>query len=344
MPFSRPTLKTLKERSLSEFATRLNLDAKRLLRSVIEVLSTVLAGAVHGLYGFLVWISRQVMIDTAEKEHLERWASIWNVRRKQASPATGKIVLIGDGVVPAGTLLRRDNGALYVTTAEGLESVPIEAQTAGAAGNAEAAAILSLVNPVPGIQSSVMVDAEGLSGGSDIEDDESLRARLLDRIRQPPAGGAKHDYIRWALEVPGVTRAWCLPLWMGEGTVGVAFVRDNDADIFPNDTECLRVQQYIEELRPVCAHVYVFAPIPHPVNIVIRGLSPATEEIRTNIVAEVGSFFRREGTPGSTIWHSRLDEAISFATGEHHHRLVSPASDVVLRNNEMPVCGAVFFE
>lgn len=344
MPFSRPPLKTLKERSLSEFATRLSLDAKRLLRSVVEVLSTVLAGAVHGLYGFLVWIARQVMIDTAEAEHLERWAWIWSVRRKRASPATGRIILVGEGVVPVGTLLRRDNGALYVTVAEGLESVPIEAQTAGAAGNAEAGTLLSLVNPVPGIQSSATVDPEGLGGGSDVEDDESLRARLLDRIRQPPAGGAKHDYVRWALEVPGVTRAWCFPLWMGEGTVGVAFVRDKDLNIFPNDTECLRVQEYIEELRPVCAHIYVFSPVPHPVDLVIRGLSPTTEEIRANIVAEVSSFFRREGAPGQTVWRSRLDEAVSFATGEHHHTLVSPASDVVLKANEMPICGDVIFE
>ena len=68
--------------------------------------------------------------------------------------------------------------------------------------------------------------AGGLAAGSDAETDESLRARVLRRIQKPPQGGAGYDYVAWALEVPGVTRAWVYPAEMGLGTVTVRFVRD----------------------------------------------------------------------------------------------------------------------
>jgi len=50
---------------------------------------------------------------------------------------------------------------------------------------------------------------------------EAFVARYIDLYRQPPQGGDLFDYIEWALEVPGVTRAWCNPLGMGTGTVVV---------------------------------------------------------------------------------------------------------------------------
>lgn len=53
------------------------------------------------------------------------------------------------------------------------------------------------------------------------ESDADLLARLLDRIRRPPAGGNKYDYIKWALEVDNVTTAHVEPLAQGPGTVDI---------------------------------------------------------------------------------------------------------------------------
>ena len=50
-----------------------------------------------------------------------------------------------------------------------------------------------------------MVTVLTLGGGTDTENDDDLRMRVLQRIRQPPQGGANHDYVRWALAVPGCT-------------------------------------------------------------------------------------------------------------------------------------------
>lgn len=69
------------------------------------------------------------------------------------------------------------------------------------------------------------------------------------------------DYVRWAREVPGVTRAWVLPMHMGIGTVGVCFVCDAQEDPFPSEEMVQRVQEHIEPLRPATVkELAVFAP------------------------------------------------------------------------------------
>lgn len=53
------------------------------------------------------------------------------------------------------------------------------------------------------------------------ETDAAYLARLLDYIRRPPAGGNKFDYVKWAKEISGVTKAYCVPIGQGLGTVDV---------------------------------------------------------------------------------------------------------------------------
>src|SRR5690606_8352079 len=102
--------------------------------------------------------------------------------------------------------------------------VPIEAITAGALGNAAPGTALSLVSPALGVASQLTVDDSGLTGGVEQETLDAYRQRLLRSYRVLPHGGNADDYETWALEVPGVTRAWCVRRWLGPGTVAVFFV------------------------------------------------------------------------------------------------------------------------
>jgi uncharacterized phage protein gp47/JayE len=58
------------------------------------------------------------------------------------------------------------------------------------------------------------------------EADAAFLARILDDIRRPPAGGNQYDYIKWALAIDGVARAYCVPLAQGLGTVDVIILAD----------------------------------------------------------------------------------------------------------------------
>ncbi len=342
--FSRPTLAELIEQVRSDLLARLRAD-EALRRSDLEVRSRVQAAALHTVYGYLDYLARQLLPDTADSDYLDRHASWWGVQRKAASAASGTVTLTAvDGVViPAGTVLQRAGRGDYQTTAEttavgGAITVPVEATFTGAAGNLTAGALLTLVSPIVGAQSTAV--AVSITGGADTEADEDLRARIRERIRLPPHGGAKHDYITWALELPGVTRAWAYPSHLGLGTVGVTFVLDGREDIIPTSEEVEAVQAYIDARRPVTADVTVFAPATDLLDLSIR-LTPDTTAARLAVEAELRDFLGREAEPGGTIYLSRLREAISSADGEYRHDLISPAADVVLATGHIAILGTI---
>jgi len=347
MAFTRPTLSALVAQAETDLAGRLSGGDALLRRAIERVLARVHAGAMHGLYGFLDDTARQLMPDTADADHLARWAGVWGVARKPAIAATGSAELTGTNgaVAPEGTRLQRSDGAEYVVTADatialGVATAAIAAATAGSGGLAEAGDALTFVSPIAGISSQAVVSAGGVTGGVDEESDDALRGRLLARIREQPRGGAISDYERWALEVGEVTRAWVFPERDGLGTVGVTFVMDGRADVIPLSGDLAAVDAHIDPLRPVTADVTVFAPTPLDLDPEIT-LTPATDAVKAAVEAELRDLLSREAEPGGTLLISHIREAISIAAGETDHVLVSPTANVVADPEEIVVLGAI---
>ena len=347
MPFARPTLTELIARAEADIEAGLPGTDARLRRSNLNVLARMHAGALHSLYGYLDWLAEQVFVDTAESVLLDRHAGIWGVLRVPAAFAAGPVTVTGSvgALVPAATVVQRSDGAEFTVTADTVlagaaTDVPVAALVAGAAGNANAGTKMTFVQPVAGVNGSAVVGAAGLTQGADAESDDALRARVLMRIQQPPMGGSASDYVAWALQVPGVTRAWVYPLENGPGTVRVRFVRDNDASMIPDTTEVAAVQAYINERRPVTANVTVSAPVAVPLAMSIT-LTPNTLAVRNAVQAELADVIRREGQPGGTLLLSHLREAISVAAGETNHVLTAPTTDVGHSAGQIPVLGTI---
>lgn len=347
MAFQRPTLIEIIDRTFADLVGRLNLQGALLRRSVVGVLARVLAGAAHMMYGHIEWIAKQAIPDTAD-EWLSRWAAIWGVARREAEFASGEASFAGTvngTVIPALTVLKRSDGVEYETQADatvtaGVATAAVKAIDAGALGNADVGVTLTLVFPIASINSTATVAAGGITNGSDVEGNESLRARLLARIQQPPHGGAAFDYVAWALQVPGVTRVWVYPLHLGAGTVGITFVRDNDVSIIPDSGEVDAVQDYIDARRPVTAEATVFAPVADALNFTIA-VTPSTAAVKSAIEAELRDFVMREAEPGGTVLWSRINEAISIAAGEFDHELTVPSGDVVYATGHIAVMGTI---
>lgn len=337
--FERPTLRDLVARTLADVTSRLSPE-ELLRRSDAKVYARVLAGASHELHGHLQWIAEQVIFDTAEKEYLERWASMWKVTRKPAVAASGLVTATGSGLIPAGAVYRRADGTEFevVDSTFAPGSVPVAANVPGVAGNTAVGTALSLMTPIAGVVTVATVVS--VVNGSDAEDDASLRARFLARLRKSPNGGDADDYERWALEVPGVTRAWVAPLEQGAGTVVVRFVRDNDPSIFPDPAEVATVKAYIDSVRPVTAELYVVAPVEALVNFQIS-VTPNTLAVRSAVNAALRDLLVREAAPSKTLLRSHISEAISTAAGEVDHVLVSPAANVVPPIGHMPSFGSI---
>lgn len=349
MSFSRPTLAELIDRQQADYDSRLPGADARLPMSNLNVIARVHAGALHGLYGYQDWISRQIPFDTADGDILERWASIWSINRKPASFAIGSLTFTGndDTVIAAGTQAQRADGLVYATTAtativNGVATAAAIAATVGATGNAVAATKLKMVSSIAGVNTNVVVDGGAMTGGADIEADAALLARLLARIGQAPHGGAAHDYIAWALEVSGVTRAWVKPGWGGLGTVGVTFMCDEaEGNGIPNAAKVAEVQAYMDTVRPVTAEVIVFAPTAKPLNPTILGLAPSTDAVKAAVMAELKDLLRREAEPGAAILISHMREAISLAAGETDHALTSPAANFTTAAHEIATLGTL---
>jgi uncharacterized phage protein gp47/JayE len=349
MPFARPTLTELINRVITDISSRVTgVDSAVLRRSLLGVIGQSEAGAVHMLYGYLDWIAKQSVIDTAEKEYLERWAAIWKVIRKTAGFAGGSVAFSGavGSTILDGTIVQRQDGIQYKVLGTAVFSsgplvVPILALEAGEAGNFDAGLPIFLLSPIAGVQSTGTTTTK-LEGGVDVESDERLLARLLARIQQPPHGGAKFDYEQWALEVAGVTRVWVYPLQMGPGTVTVLFVCDEEASIIPTPAKVAEVQAYINPRAPVTAEVFVAAPIADPLNMTIQ-LSPNTTAVQNTVRAELADLIDRDSAPGGTILISRLREAVSLAAGENNNQIVTPVADVTNATGHMAVLGTLTF-
>lgn len=346
MAFDRPTLREL----ITQMTTDAEREAgaKQLRQSNLRVLPKVFAYACHGLYGFITWILKQLFPDTAEKQFLERQASIQGIYRRAASKATGTLTVsyTEGATLQVGTIFMADDQTRYETTAEpevGSYTVPVQCLETGTIGNREAGQTYTLVSPVVGVDSEAV--GSEMAGGAEAESDESLRKRLLFRLQNPPRGGAKEDYIAWAEEVPGVTRAWCFPKEQGIGTVVVRFATDGmTEDGIPTSGMVQIVSDYIAEVAPVTATPYVVAPVAKPVNFRIKDLIPDSESVRAQVEAELKSLFIKEAHPGEALKLTHIQQAISSAAGEDDYELLEPTADVPADSTQLLVVGEVTYE
>jgi uncharacterized phage protein gp47/JayE len=342
MPFETPSLPVLVDRTQSDLTS----DALR--RSDAQVLARTLAGTAYGLYGYLDWIAEQILPDRSDEETLERVAQLrLGQPRKPAQPAQGSVGFqaAAGAVLDADVVLQAGDGRSYritagVTTVSGVNTTTIAAVDAGTLGNSDAGLSLTLVQPVAGVTNAFTVLAPGLIGGIAQESVEALRARVIRSYRVIPHGGSADDYETWALEVPGVTRAWCRGNYLGPGTVGLFIMRDDDIDPLPNPAQLAEVKAYIEPLRPVTAELYVLAPTEKPVLYSIHPV-PDTTAVRAAITANLVDLHDREAGLGETLLISHIREATSGAAGETDHSLTLPSDNVTAAANELLTFGGI---
>lgn len=346
MPFERPKLPQLIDQGASEFESRLPGVLARVRNSMVGVINRVIAGALSTLYKYAEYLNDQVWPDRAAAEFLPLHGARWGKPRLPAAVATGVATFSGinGSAIALGTVVKRSDSVQYSTTAAGViaagvANIAIEAVEAGQLGNAAIGTELTLTSPIAGVN-AVATAQSALAGGADVEAIEPWRARILSRIRKPPQGGADFDYAGWALDVPGVTRAWVYPKEQGAGTVVVRFVRDDDASLIPDAGEIAAVQAAIDLVAPVTADVFVLAPVATPQNYTIQ-LLPDSPAIRAAVQAELQALYRREAKPGGTMLITHEREAISTAAGETDHVMTVPAANQAHATGQLPTLGVI---
>lgn len=390
MPFARPTLSDLRVRNVAFIESELRgKGLGSLLRfSNLRVLGNADAGMAHLHYGYLDYISLQTTPYTATDEWLAGWAALKNVFRKPAAAATCEQVMVSGTAgktVPAGRTVRRSDGYEYSLNAEvqldadgkGTGAItailpdPATDPTGGGdAGNAPAGTLLTLDVAIAGVDSTVTA-VMAIAGGADIEDEDAFRARMLLAWQDTAQGGNDTDYERWALEVPGITRAWVVRRMMGGGTVGIYIMCDgvsghpdgfpvgnNGVSRFEPDNANVatgdqgRVADALYPLHNVTAEVWVSGPAPLPVAFEINGISTATTETKAAIKAAIDQVFYNEGRPGVkpaidtppvVIDLSSIELAIAGVPGTKGFLLAAPMDNITPGVGELAITGEITY-
>ncbi|MGI4849548.1 MAG: baseplate J/gp47 family protein [Janthinobacterium lividum] len=368
MPYSRPQLTDLRNQVSQDIASQLPGSDPLLRFSNLNILGVAQANLANLHYGYLDWIAKQATPFTATEEFLEGWAALKGIFRKAASSASGRVTFNGTNgaLVPAGTGVVRGDGVAGVTTASvtvagGVATVPVTMNQdptglTGSFGNSVVGIGMSLSQAIAGVQANGLISTI-FTGGADIEDDDTLRSRMFEAYQAPPQGGAGSDYVQWAKEVPGVTRAWCLPNGAGAGTV-VVFTMFDASEVssggFPQGAngvstdepravaatgDQLAVANYISPLQPVTALVWSVAPTAAPVDFTISGI-PVSQ--RAAALVAIADVFFRTGTPkGSSIPIAYIWSAISSVSGITDFVITSPAIDIATAVGTLPKLGTI---
>jgi uncharacterized phage protein gp47/JayE len=358
MPWATPSLRDVRSLVRDSIRSKLPGADASIPNSVLRVLSDVQGALAHLVLQFVDWLALQLMPDTAETIWLDRHADIWltnadgSTGRKMATLTSGTVTFdgIGGTIVPLATRIVGSN-VEYETTeavmllADASTPASVRALDPGSIGNVEAGSTnLSLANAIEGVTGITVVE---LANGVDEENDDDLRTRVLERIRQPPMGGDATDYVAWVKAVPGVTRAWSGPLEMGMGTVTVRFMCDElraNNDGFPSGYDIEQVRTYLNTVRPVAVKdFFVVAPLRQRVDVFILDLSPDTPAIRAAIETSLIEMLKRKAKPGQTIFAAWKYQAIMEAAGVDSFDLRYSTDDVMQSPGHMAILGDIVY-
>ncbi|HFP9328116.1 TPA: baseplate J/gp47 family protein [Raoultella planticola] len=381
MPFKRKTLSELREENRQFMQAELKNVGALLRFGNLKVLADMDAGMAHLHYAYLDYIALQTNPFTATDEWLAGWMALKQTYRKAATASQSSSVEAtgtSGARLPAGTVLNRSDGYQYVTDAELIIGTGKKGTTTitailpdltddptggGSNSNADAGTILTLDANVSGVDNSLTL-VDPATGGADIEGVEDFRQRGLLAYQNPPQGGSDADYKKWALEIPGITRAWVKRRGMGVGTVIIYIMCDgNDTtnNGFPTGADGVssledwgvlkatgdqgRVADYIYPLQADTAIIYVCSPIKKVVDLSISGIPNADSDTIQAIKDAINSLFFENGNPDGNgkIYLSDINGALSQVEGSTGYVLESPTQNIVLETGELPLLGEVNF-
>ena len=201
--FLRKTLPQLIDMAKTDIEASLPGATARLPQTNLDALAHMTAGAADEQLSGVDYYSEQIFITTADGWSLERHGAEWGILKREATRATGvmaALVVSAPTTIPARTLFQtRERVRVRTTVAllapgTGTFNIPMEALDTGPTGNLVAGTRLDTISPVVGVQGGVVI-APGFAGGNPAEGQEPYRGRILQRIQEPPMGGAARGAI-----------------------------------------------------------------------------------------------------------------------------------------------------
>ncbi len=314
--------------------------------SDIDIRMKVLAGEIFDSEVNLDFIKRQMFASTATGEYLDVHAEDRGLSRNPAVKATGSVTFSVDNVreeaitIPRGTIVGTSGDACvrFITdraatlTAGTLSTtVPCTAETAGFEGNVMAQAVDTIITNVIGIDS--VTNNSRISGGSDSENDESLRNRVLNTYVSVSNGTNAAYYKMLAESIDGVKSANVIPRGRGAGTVDVYIGGYNER---VSQAVVAEAQRLLNKQRELNVDVRVSAATPVSVSlgvvVMLRDgydFNNVSSALRSALDAYISSL-----GVGNDVIESHLGRVILGVDGVYDYNWMTNFSTYVPINND----------
>lgn len=297
------------------------------------------------------WVLDQSFPQTAQGVYLDRHAAMRGLSRLPASRAVGTLRFSVESPpalavnIPAGTVCMTADERRFQTTAgvtmaagETYVDAPAEALEAGGGGNAVAGAVRFLTACPVAV--TACTNPAAFSGGSDAEDDETLRRRVLESYQRLPNGANAAWYEQTAMSHDGVAAARAVGRARGIGTVDVYIAGESG---LPGAALLEEVRADLQERREIAVDVAVKAPAAVPVNVsaaIAVGENADFEEVKARVELAISTLFtgRMLGRP---VLLAELGSRLYALEGVENYRFSAPAADLAADSAVLPVLGTL---
>ena len=276
------------------------------------------AAQLWGLYVQCDWVNRQCFPQTAQGEYLDLHAQLRGVERREATAAEG--------------VLR------FTVDAAGAADREI---AAGTVCNAAAGTIRAMAVAPVGV--SRCTNPAAFTGGTDREDDETLRARVLETYRRLPNGANAAFYQQGALSFDEVAAAAVIPRPRGVGSVDVVVSTAAGA---PSAELLEELEDYFEARREIAVDVQVRAPEMETVDVTVQVAAEEGQDaqaVQDAVEAALRGWFDGRRL-GQSVLRAALGELVFHVEGVANYALTAPAADVAVEVDVLPRLGTLAVE
>lgn len=297
------------------------------------------------------WTLAQSFPQTAQGEYLDYHADTRGLSRLEGTKATGVLRFsVGSPAamaltIPAGTVCMTEEGTAFQTAEDVILQVGVveadaeaEAVEPGRGGNAASGTITVMTACPVGV--TACINPAPFSGGSDGENDESLRERILKSYHRLPNGANASWYEQTAMSHEGVAEAQAVGRARGIGTVDVYISAENGA---PEESLLEAVRADLQKRREIAVDVQVLAPVEGAANVAAAVAAEdgySFEEVRIRVEQALAAFFNGR-LLGKGVRVAELNSLIFQLEGVQNVKLSAPAADIAARQGVLPKAGTV---
>lgn len=221
-------------------------------------------------------------------------------RKSAAGRVKGSVastVTNGQELVHQSSGLRFKVNQSVTIPAAGQFDADIVAIDTGAATRLSAGEVLEFVVTPAGIETQVTLVKDLDEDGFDREQYGAYRRRMLDTFGKQASGGNQTDYVKWALEIAGISQAYCYANRAGIGTIDVVVLHTGSGSVrIPTSGELATALAFLKTKAP--ANV---AGVAGAIRVLIPVADPQSVELLVSPTGEASWQFDWDDSPGYTV-------------------------------------------